>query len=199
MKDIIVVEDMADERKRLEQLFKDDGYSVVLCDSAAVAEKHLKHESFRLAILDIGLSDKSGSYLFNDIKRGGRVSYIIIFTGNPSVHLKQRFLDEGAVDYIVKASPQASNDSLLQRVKEIIGSAQKQAHEGIELEEFINRYLAEKSRQLFLDMDNSLPECKTCSGKRYIVTFAHKPQVPPEIQGLVVCSSCGSPMDPDVE
>src|SRR5437016_4051940 len=121
MKDILVVEDGRKERDRLQALFSGAGYSVVACESVGEAEKYLTQEGFRLAILDIGLSDKSGSYLFNTIKRGGRVSYIIIFTGNPSVHLKQRFIDEGAVDYIVKGSPQAKNDLLLNRITEIIG------------------------------------------------------------------------------
>lgn len=199
MKDILVVEDGKKERERLHKLFEDAGYGVVVCESVGEAEKHLNQEGFRLAILDIGLSDKSGSYLFNTIKRGGRVSYIIIFTGNPSVHLKQRFMDEGAVDYIVKGSPQAKNETLLNRVTEIIGEAQQQAHEGIELDGFLSQYVTKPSRQLFLDMDNAYPPCKGCGGNHYIVTFSQQTQMPPDIHGLVICGSCGKKMDPEIE
>lgn len=199
MKDILIVEDGAQERERLEKLFKTAGYSVHSCSSVAEAEGSLHSENFRLAVLDIGLSDKSGSYLFNTIKRGGKVNYILIFTGNPSVHLKQRFIDEGASDYIVKASPQAQSEALLNRVREIIGTTQASSVEGLDLDGFLKKYVAEKSRKLFLDMDNQLPACKACSSRRYLVVFDKVAQMPPQITGLVVCASCSKPMDPEIE
>lgn len=198
MKDILVVEDGKQERDRLEKLFSGAGYSVVACESVGAAEEALKHEEFRLAILDIGLNDKSGSLLFTTIRRAGRAGHIIIFTGNPSVHLKQRFLQEGAADYIVKASPQAQNDAFLSRVREIVGAPQPETHDGIDLEQFLARYVSPTSRQLFLDSDNSLPECRTCKGRQYVVTFSHQPQVPPAVNGIVICAACGKQMDPEV-
>lgn len=198
MKDILVVEDGKQERERLQQLFSSAGYSVSACESVGAAEELLKNEEFRLAILDIGLNDKSGSLLFNNIRRARRVSFIIIFTGNPSVHLKQRFIQEGAVDYIVKGSPQAQNDSFLGRVKEIVGEPQRQSHEGMELETFLSQYVAPTSKQLFLDADNSIPECRACKSRRYVVVFNHQAQLPPAVAGLVVCAGCGKAMDPEV-
>lgn len=199
MKDILIVEDGLSERERLERLFLEAGYSVQACSTVGEAEKCLQIDSFRVAILDIGLSDKSGSYLFNTIKRGGRVAYIVIFTGNPSVHLKQRFLDEGAVDYVVKGSPQALNDNFIGRIREIIGGAQTSAPDGLPLEDFLNRYVAEASRRLFLDMDNAIPACRGCTAREYRVVFSHSPQVPPEVKGQVVCARCGKLMDLEVE
>lgn len=199
MKDILIVEDGLQERERLERLFCGAGYSVQACATVSEAEKCLQTDSFRVAVLDIGLSDKSGSYLFNAIKRGGRVAYIIIFTGNPSVHLKQRFLEEGALEYVVKGSSQAQNESFLNRVKEIIGVAQNTVPNGIGLGDFLDNYVAETSRRLFLDMDNSFPECKGCHSRDYVVVFSTQTQVPPEIKGQVICSGCGRTMDPEVE
>lgn len=196
MKDILVVEDGKQERERLEKLFQSEGYSVIAAQSVAEAEKALEREHYRLAILDIGLGDKSGSYLFNDIKRRTKAPYIIIFTGNPSVHLKQRFMAEGAVDYIVKGSAQASNDQVLGRVRDLIGKATKRGPEGIDLERFIEQYLSESSRKLFLSEDNTIPVCSSCGAQRYVVTFSHKPQLPPEVIGQVVCASCSAVMDP---
>ncbi len=198
MRDILIVEDGKKDRERLEKVFTAEGYSVVACENVTDAEKHLEHDEFRLAILDIGLSDKSGSYLFGNIKRRGKVSYIIIFTGNPSVHLKQRFMDEGAVDYIVKGSPQAQNDQILARVKELLGSAEKRQHDGIDLEYFLNTHVAESSRKLFLGMDNCFPDCTKCGARKYVVTFTQKEQLPPDVTGLVVCAACGTAMDPTV-
>jgi len=199
MKDILIVEDGRQERERLEKLFSGAGYSVVASESVGEAERHLEKERFRLAILDIGLTDKSGSYLFHMIKKAGRAGDIIIFTGNPSVHLKQRFIEEGAVDYIVKATSEAQNETFLARIKEIIGEPHGVSCEGIELRTFLEKYIADTSRQLFLDMDNSFPKCAACGGQNYLVSFSHQTQMPPEIAGLVVCAACGKPMDPEIE
>jgi DNA-binding response OmpR family regulator len=198
MRDILIVEDGRTERERLERLFSEAGYSVLAFENVGDAEKCLQHETFRLAIIDIGLSDKSGSYLFNVLKRGNKSSYVIVLTGNPSVHLKQRFLDEGALDYLVKGSPQAQNENLLSRVRETIGDAQPAAEEGLELEDFLKRYVPATSRRLFLDMDDQCPACRTCGGRRYVVSFSRQTQMPPEIIGVVVCSGCGAAMDPEI-
>lgn len=198
MKDILIVEDGPQERERLVKLFSTEGYVVVGCESVHDAEEALRNDSFRLAILDIGLNDKSGSYLFGTIKRSGRVPYVVIFTGNPSVHLKQRFIEEGAVDYIVKGSPQAHSDSFLNRIREILGAAQAAKVAGIQLEEFLRLHVAEASRKLFLDSDNAIPECSGCRSRNYVVTFSRRPQLPPELIGEVVCAMCGLPMDPKI-
>lgn len=198
MKDILVVEDGVKERERLRNLFTKEGYKVSACESVGEAEEELKTQNFRLAILDIGLSDKSGSYLFNSIKRLNKVTYIIIFTGNPSVHLKQRFIEEGATDYIVKASAEAQNDRFLSRVKEIIGAPEKQEIEGIDLNTFISKYLADSSRNLFFEEGDKFPACKKCGSKEYRVVFNNKTQMPPEVVGQVVCVDCNNLMDPDI-
>ncbi len=198
MKDILIVEDGAQERERLAKLLSEAGYAVHASATVADAERAVQMESFRIAILDIGLSDKSGSYLFNLVRRGGRIAYVIIFTGNPSVHLKQRFLDEGAVDYIVKGSPQAQNEAFLARVSDLIGAPEKRTANGIPLEEFLTRFVEDSSRKLFLDLENNYPPCKECRSQDYVVVFSHKTQVPPEVMGRVVCAACGKPMDLEV-
>lgn len=198
MKDILIVEDGVKERERLKNLFTKAGFRVSACESVQEAEDELQAQTFRLAILDIGLSDKSGSYLFNSIKRINKVSYIIIFTGNPSVHLKQRFIEEGATDYIVKASPEAQNDKFLARVKEIIGEAESPDCEGMDLDIFLDKYVNEVSRKLFLEETEKFPPCKNCGSKKYKVIFHHQTQMPPDISGQVVCVDCGALMDPDI-
>lgn len=198
MKDILIVEDGQQERERLEALFKKAGYTAIACNSVGDAENALTRDAVRLAILDIGLGDKSGSSLFNLLKRTGKAAYVIIFTGNPSVHLKQRFLEEGAADYIVKASPQAQNDTFMARVKELIGEPHIETVSGLDLEEFLSRFIPEASRQLFFDADNGFPECGGCKSRRYVVSFAHQAQMPPDVEGQVVCAQCGRVMDPEI-
>ncbi|NLF26138.1 MAG: response regulator [Deltaproteobacteria bacterium] len=198
MKDILIVEDGRQERQRLEKLFSGAGYAVEAAESVGEAEGFLMREQFRLVVLDIGLGDRSGSYLFGVIRREARAAEVIVFTGNPSVHLRQRFISEGAADYIVKGTGQAGNEQFLSRVKEIIGDPQGSSMEGLSLHDFLEMYVAPTSRKLFLDMDDSYPKCSGCGSQSYIVTFAHQPQMPPEVSGLVVCSVCAKPMDPEI-
>lgn len=197
MKDILIVEDGRQERNRLEKLFSQAGYSIVACESVSSAEQALEREMVRLAILDIGLGDKSGSLLFNRLKQSKKAPFIIIFTGNPSVHLKQRFLDEGAADYIVKASAAAGNESFLSRIQDLLGESSGETVTGVSLNEFVG-FLDEKSRKLFLDVDNNFPACSSCGSRSYKVIFAHTTQMPPDISGKVVCVECSQEMDPEI-
>ena len=198
MKDILILEDGPQERERLDRLFNAAGYSVCACATVADAERCVQSDSYRLAILDIGLSDKSGSYFFDTLKRASHTPHILILTGNPSVRLKERFLSEGAVDYIVKASPQAQADNLLNRVREIIGKAEAGLPAGMALEVFLRDYVDQKSHSLFFDQESSFPACGQCHSRQYVVEFSSQAQVPPEVKGMVVCAVCGKPMDPQV-
>ncbi len=198
MPDILVVEDNEKERERLVRMCKQAHYSVLACASAAEAENALGVHTFRLAFLDIGLSDKSGSHVFSLARRSGKIAHVIIFTGNPSVHLKQRLLAEGAADYIIKGTPQARNEELLGRIRALIGESQEDVVEGIPLDQFLLRHIPEHSRGLFLSADNALPTCSTCGAAGYTVTFAQQAQLPPEVKGLVVCANCGHPFNPEV-
>lgn len=198
MKDILIVEDGEQERERLAKLFTDAGYTVAATTSVGEAEECLKKSGFRLAILDIGLGDRSGSYLFSNLRQSGRAANVIVFTGNPSVHLKQRFIAEGAADYIVKASSQAQSKEFLERVEELIGKPGEGVVDGLPLGEFLDQLVSPSSKELFLDMNNEYPKCGECGGQEYVVVFSHQSQMPPEVSGKVVCSVCSREMDPEI-
>ena len=197
MRDIIIVEDGLHERERLNKIFSSSGYAVSTAESAQEAEQLLSQETYRLAILDIGLGDKSGSYLFELLKRKSPVPYIVILTGNPSTHLKQRFLDDGAVSYIVKGSQSASNDSLLDLVRSLLGAVENSPQAGISLAEFVQRYVSSESRELFLDQSGQLPKCSACGSADFIISFFHKTQLPPLVEGKVLCARCSKELDPE--
>jgi DNA-binding response OmpR family regulator len=199
MKDILIVEDGKIERERLQVLFSNAGYQVEVCESVSAAEQVLGTDRFRLAILDIGLGDKSGSYLFHLLRTQSAASYVIIFTGNPSVHLKQRFLDEGAVDYIVKASVGAKSENFLARVRDLLGEPSgESSHAGIPFALFLET-LDERSRSLFLDAAMEIPACSKCGGSEYQLVFHHQTQMPPEVVGKICCQKCGTLLDPEIE
>jgi len=198
--DILIVEDGESEQKRLSQLFLGAGYTVACCTRVSEAENYLREQSFRLVFLDIGLEDKSGSFLFNFIKRENKVPFVIVYTGNQSAHLKQRLIAEGAIDYIIKGSTEAQNENLLPRVVEILGAAgQSSGIEGNDLKSFLSQYVSAASRSLFYEGEgDGFPACTGCKGKSYLVSFKEQPQIPPDLKGVVICSSCGKPMDPEI-
>lgn len=198
MIDILVVEDGLHERERLTRLFGSVRYKVHSAESATEAESLLRAHSYRLAVIDIGLGDKSGSHLFELLKRLPQIPYVIVLTGNPSTHLKQRFLDDGVASYIVKASPAASNEALVDTVRGLLGNPGEGTVTGIPLGEFLRVHVSAESRELFLDESQQLPSCNGCGSSEYLVQFNHKTQLPPTIEGRVVCAQCGRELDPQV-
>ena len=181
MRDILIVEDGLHERERLVKLFSSANYTVSAAESGAEAEQLIKLEQFRLAVLDINLGDKSGSYLFDLFKKSKHVPYVIILTGNPPVHLKTRFLEEGAVAYLVKASPLAENEPLLERVRGLLGASDVRVVSGISLGDFAKLYLNPASKELFKEDSGEAPACAQCGGREYVVSFSHRTQLPPNI------------------
>ena len=202
MQDILIVEDGLHERERLHRLFSAAQFTVRCAENAEEAERLLESSKFRLVVLDIGLEDKSGSHLFQQICSADEVPYVIVLTGNPSAHLKQRFLDEGAAAYIVKASPAAANEALLSTVQSLLGTvvtnSGAHAAKGLDLREFLRIHVVESSQNLFLDVDDQFPPCAQCGCRSYVVTFNHKTQLPPLLEGKAICVDCGADMDPEL-
>lgn len=198
MRDILIVEDEPSERDHLKHLFERAGYSVLAAASVDSAQEILQNEKVRLAILDIGLGDRSGSYLFEYLRRTARAHFVLILTGNPSPHLQKRLTDEGAVDYIVKGSPRAADAMLAERVHSILGTPLPPHERRMPLGDFLQRFLPEPMRALFMDVDDQFPACRGCGSRNYVVTFEDRTQVPPEVNGIVVCEGCGRAMDREV-
>ena len=199
MGDILIVEDRAQEREALVKCFSKEGFSVQSVRSAGEAEQCLLTEKFRLAVLDIGLGDRSGTHVFDVMIKESRVASIIILTGNPSVHLKQRFLERGADKYIVKGSREAASGALIQTAKSLLEESSVSLINGIDLKSFLLNHLPAESRSFFLDPLGDLPACSSCGENNYIVIFSHKIQLPPLIEGRAECEHCGTVLDPKLE
>lgn len=198
MKDILIVEDNKTERERLERLAKQEGYSVSSFDAIEPARTFLRGQRVRLAILDIGLQDGSGSALFHEVRKDDRSDYVFIYTGNPSAHLKERFAAQGASQYIVKGSEQASDKSLRQQLRELLGEPSGERGSGMPLPQFLSSFVSEESREFFLDPEGQLPSCTACGSNEFTVLFSTKVQFPPDVHGVVTCSGCGAPMQGEV-
>jgi DNA-binding response OmpR family regulator len=199
MLDVLIVEDGKLERERLHSVLGQAGFRVQAVSSVQAAEQALAEESFRLVILDIGLGDRSGSYLFSILQQRQQDCSVIIFTGNPSPHLRQRFIDEGADDFIVKGSKQASSENILARVQALLGEAVvAQQGQAMDLPDFLARFLKDQSQNAFVDQSGQFWPCAQCSGVQYEVAFQTDQQSPPDIIGKIRCKHCGTEMDPEI-
>ena len=195
MSHILVVEDNVRESERLCRLFSDDGYLVTAVSSAQEAEKELVSNRFFLVFLDISLSDKSGTYLVDLIKATTPSPHIVIQTGNPSVHLKQRFLEQGVSAYIVKATPEAKGEEILAIVRrlQLEPQTEKLGREyGIELQVFLDKCLPSESHGLILSSDRKPSACTSCGSREYMVKFSDAELLPPSVHGKITCKKCGA-------
>lgn len=197
--DILIVEDSVRERERLQTLFAGLGYKVQSCDSVAEAERLFEKSQVRCAIIDIGLTDRSGSVLFQSLKAAQPQCQVIIFTGNPSPYLKQRFLREGAFAYVVKGSDGANSESFQRLVSEAIGDAAslgKSESYDRSLVDFLRHYIPPSGQSLFYDADGGFPPCTECGSRNYCISFGNDIQIPPTVVGKVLCGQCGAVLDP---
>lgn len=99
---VLVVEDDRTMAATLARGITEDGYRVTACGTAAEALQRLSAETIDLVILDIGLPDRSGLEVLQEIRRQQRATPVIILTARDAVRDRVKGLDAGADDYLVK-------------------------------------------------------------------------------------------------
>lgn len=197
MKDILIVEDGKQEQLRLLRLAAAANYSAKAVGGVEEATKEINNERYRLIILDLGLEDQSGLHLFRRLQELSHPPQVIVLTGNPSTHLKQRFLDEGVIAYLYKGTQAASNDSISEILLSVLSdeaTASDISYREMGLTEFLRDFVTAASRELFYQQGSVLPKCQ-CGASEYKVVFSHCTQLPPVIEGQVCCVECGSLLD----
>ncbi|MCW8829019.1 MAG: response regulator [Gammaproteobacteria bacterium] len=79
-----------------------DDYSVDWFSDARSAEMALQSEQYDLMVLDIGLPDKSGLKVLEQLRRRGDRLPVLILTARDAVSDRITGLDSGADDYMIK-------------------------------------------------------------------------------------------------
>jgi two-component system, OmpR family, response regulator len=114
---ILVVDDDRAILKLIARVLQDDGYAV---DTAATGE-----EARTLAlvteydgiVLDLQLGDRHGFEILQELRRSGRRTPVLLYSGRADTDSIVRGLDAGADDYVVKP---VSNEELKARVRTLI-------------------------------------------------------------------------------
>lgn len=79
-----------------------EGHAVDWAQNASDAELALESENYELALLDLGLPDRSGLELLADLRKRGNTIAVLILTARDAVVDRIGGLDAGADDYLVK-------------------------------------------------------------------------------------------------
>lgn len=82
--------------------FKQQGYIVDWFQQGRPALASLRHESYDVMVLDLGLPDISGLELLESIRKQGSLLPVLILTALDGVEDRIAGLDAGADDYLVK-------------------------------------------------------------------------------------------------
>jgi two-component system response regulator PhoP len=99
---LLLVEDDAALRQSLAANLRERGYTVDEAATAREGEYAATEFAVALAIVDIGLPDRSGVELVKRLRQAGRDLPILVLTARSHWQDKVQALDAGADDYVVK-------------------------------------------------------------------------------------------------
>jgi diguanylate cyclase (GGDEF)-like protein len=101
---ILVVDDIQDNRTLLQLDLEDDGHEVLLAENGEIALRKLEENEVDLVLLDINMPAMSGIDVLKSVKKNPAHENlpIIMVTANDMDQLLIQALDLGANDYIIK-------------------------------------------------------------------------------------------------
>jgi two-component system response regulator PhoP len=126
---ILLVEDDSRLLTQLDQLLRENGYSVDLADDGGKADFLINEHPYDLAIVDIGLPVLDGFEVIQRARKNNVTCPILILTARDRWQEKVEGLDAGADDYLTKPF---HNQELLARAKALIRRSAGQANPVIE-------------------------------------------------------------------
>jgi len=98
---ILVVDDEPQIRRLLKTSLVPQKFDITEAGTAGVALKRLAAEDFDLVILDLGLPDRGGIEVIEEVRKGSSIPIIVLSVRNDEAG-KVRALELGADDYITK-------------------------------------------------------------------------------------------------
>ncbi len=99
---ILIVEDTPQVAEFISRGLRSNGYIPSIIDNGKDAITMAISKQFDLVILDLGLPDKNGLSVLNEIRGQGCSVAVIILTGQDTLEAKIAAFDHGANDYLTK-------------------------------------------------------------------------------------------------
>jgi two-component system response regulator PhoP len=121
---LLIVEDDASLRSSLAGSLRESGYTVDEAATASEGEYFAGEFAVQLAIVDLGLPDRSGVDLVKRLRAAGHVFPVLILTAREHWQDKVTGLNAGADDYVVKP---CNLDELKARINALLRRSAGQA------------------------------------------------------------------------
>lgn len=114
---ILVVDDDRAILKLIERVLRDEAYAVDVAASGEEARMLALVNEYDGIILDLQLGDRHGFEILQELRRDGRETPVLLYSGSADTETIVRGLDAGADDYVVKP---ISNEELRARVRTLV-------------------------------------------------------------------------------
>src|ERR1700693_750862 len=114
---ILIVDDDRAILKLIERVLRDESYAVDVATSGEEARTLALVNEYDGIILDLQLGDRHGFEILQELRRNGRHTPVLLYSGRADTESIVRGLDAGADDYVVKP---VSNEELRARVRTLI-------------------------------------------------------------------------------
>ena len=160
-KRLLIVDDELGIRELLRECLEDEGYTVMLFENAAEADKIVKDNNFDLILMDVWLPDMDGVSLFKRFLSNGIVTPVIMMSGHASITSALEAIRIGARDFLEKPLS----------LSKLLPLVEKHA-----LKEKINNDggIEEISEIITLDLNNELKGIKENLERRYFLYHLNK-------------------------
>jgi DNA-binding response OmpR family regulator len=122
---ILVVDDDRGILKLIERVLRDEAYAVDLASTGEEARTLALVNDYDGIILDLQLGDRHGFEILQELRRNGRRTPVLLYSGSADAATIVRGLDAGADDYVVKP---ISNEELRARVRSLIRRGASSSH-----------------------------------------------------------------------
>src|ERR1700693_3118293 len=114
---ILVVDDDRAIVKLISRVLRDEAYAVDTASTGEEARTLALVNEYDGIILDLQLGDRHGFEILQELRRNGRHTPVLLYSGRADTESIVRGLDAGADDYVVKP---VSNEELRARVRTLI-------------------------------------------------------------------------------
>jgi Response regulators consisting of a CheY-like receiver domain and a winged-helix DNA-binding domain len=114
---VLVVDDDAGLLKLITRVLRDEAYAVDTASTGEEARTLALVNDYDGIVLDLQLGDRHGFEILQELRRNGRHTPVLLYSGLADTETIVRGLDAGADDYVVKP---VSNEELRARVRTLI-------------------------------------------------------------------------------
>ena len=114
---LLVVDDDSAILKLIARVLRDESYAIDVASTGEEARMLALVNEYDGIILDLQLGDRHGFEILQELRRNGRRTPVLLYSGRSDTETIVRGLDAGADDYLVKP---VSNEELRARVRTLV-------------------------------------------------------------------------------